>query len=390
MRIGRGIAWLVCAAWLGGCQTLLDFQAARPHATDAVDASADAIAPNAHGGAPASRLRVAVGGQHTCAISGAGDLYCWGYDQRNAFGLANPDVTGNRPVTSAMFTKSGPVTRPLSEVSAGIAYTCVIANRGEVHCAGRNDSNQLGSTNVDEHGPALVPLSLPATSVCAAEREPPDDTSDPAHACALLESGEVECWGANDLGQLGDPAKSNGVTKITLPKSGAKATQLACGPARTCVVTDGRDVVCWGARGNADAFGPPELPTVIASGADEVAVADDALFVRTDASVTRIDAARGAQTMPLTNVQRIRAAGTTICALTHAAELVCSASEGFANQWSGVAGEFHDIADFDVGRLNVCGVRGADIVCYGRDFYGEVMGDGISRDGDTFGRVTLP
>jgi alpha-tubulin suppressor-like RCC1 family protein len=34
------------------------------------------------------------------------------------------------------------------------------------------------------------------------------------HACAVLKSGKLACWGLNDSGELGDQAASNQLTPV--------------------------------------------------------------------------------------------------------------------------------------------------------------------------------
>lgn len=65
------------------------------------------------------------------------------------------------------------------------------------------------------------------------------------HTCALMTTGGVRCWGANDSGQLGDGTTT---ARPTPPAAdvltGVKA--IAAGGAVTCALTSTDGVRCWG------------------------------------------------------------------------------------------------------------------------------------------------
>ena len=76
-----------------------------------------------------------------------------------------------------------------------------------------------------------------------------------AHACALAESGEVSCWGNNDVGQLGfghteavgddEVVASHGTVAV-----GDLVIGLAAGSQHTCAILDKGSIRCWGYGGD--------------------------------------------------------------------------------------------------------------------------------------------
>jgi MYXO-CTERM domain-containing protein len=65
------------------------------------------------------------------------------------------------------------------------------------------------------------------------------------HACALLASGEVWCWGANYYGQIappGAPASSTPVRVEGIPLAAA----ISSGQDHNCIVARDGSVRCWG------------------------------------------------------------------------------------------------------------------------------------------------
>lgn len=70
------------------------------------------------------------------------------------------------------------------------------------------------------------------------------------HSC-LIWNAEVFCWGANDHGQLGDGSRqlatpTGNPTKVSLP---AGARQVAVSNGVSCALTETDEVYCWGANG---------------------------------------------------------------------------------------------------------------------------------------------
>ncbi|MGH3646568.1 MAG: hypothetical protein ACRDTM_05265, partial [Micromonosporaceae bacterium] len=63
------------------------------------------------------------------------------------------------------------------------------------------------------------------------------------HSCAITDSGEAECWGGNDNGQLGNGTTTTSTSPV--PVSGVSAAlQLAAGGSHTCVLVYGGSVRC--------------------------------------------------------------------------------------------------------------------------------------------------
>jgi alpha-tubulin suppressor-like RCC1 family protein len=133
---------------------------------------------------------ISSGGEHTCAVTTAGGLLCWGAN--GAGQLGNGSVTDS-PVPVAVAGLSSGV----AAVSAGWRSTCALTTSGGVLCWGSNEFGQLGNGTVkDSHVP--VPVVGLSTGVSAVS------VGIGGHACAVTTQGGVVCWGDNTFGQLGD------------------------------------------------------------------------------------------------------------------------------------------------------------------------------------------
>jgi alpha-tubulin suppressor-like RCC1 family protein len=89
------------------------------------------------------------------------------------------------------------VTAPIQNASAGDGYTCVLQNGG-VQCWGTNDLGQLGNgaTSTTATTTAAAPQGLGSNVAYLGAGFD--------HACVIMASGGVKCWGNNANGELGN------------------------------------------------------------------------------------------------------------------------------------------------------------------------------------------
>jgi alpha-tubulin suppressor-like RCC1 family protein len=150
---------------------------------------------------------VAIGGLHTCALLDDGRVKCWGQGSSGALGYGDPDPRGAKPSDMGAALPAvdlGPG-RTARLVSATSGSSCAILDDASVKCWGRNDRGQLGQgdaasrgTGNGEMGAALLPIAL-APGRTAVALAPAEES----HLCAILDDGALQCWGANEAGQLG-------------------------------------------------------------------------------------------------------------------------------------------------------------------------------------------
>ena len=89
------------------------------------------------------------GFEHSCAITRAGKVFCWGRDNRGQLG---DGVTAYR--TEA---REVPNLEHVVEVTCGREHTCARTQDGSIYCWGSNDKGELGDgTTTERHSPVLV------------------------------------------------------------------------------------------------------------------------------------------------------------------------------------------------------------------------------------------
>ncbi len=205
----------------------------------------DASAPVSVAGLPSGVVAIAAGRWHSCAVTDAGAVLCWGGDTYGELGDGEPLAASHTPVPVSGLDAG------IVDVAASDSTTCVITAGGAARCWGKNDDGQLGNgesgTLVESHVPTdVVGLDAGVTSIspgygytCAVasgaakcwgdnfdltlgngegpgfQSAVPVDVVGLArgtaeiggcstHTCARMSNGAVKCWGGNDGGELGD------------------------------------------------------------------------------------------------------------------------------------------------------------------------------------------
>ncbi len=155
---------------------------------------------------------IAAGGNHTCVRFADDEVACWGHNTLGQLGLdridqedinANRGDAPNELGVNLIKTNLGASVRVVA-LSLGYEFSCAF-DGGSVKCWGNNSKGQLGLGHTVNRGmePSeladnLLPLDL-GTEVVAKQIQ-----CGLWHCCALLEGGDVKCWGENsEDGQLG-------------------------------------------------------------------------------------------------------------------------------------------------------------------------------------------
>jgi alpha-tubulin suppressor-like RCC1 family protein len=185
---------------------------------------------------------VAAGDLHTCALLDSGGVQCWGDNENGKLGIGTTGGSSNVPVNVSGLSSS------VRAISANRDYTCVLLDAGGVKCWGYNFFGMLGNgTFTDSSTPGNVLYGLPPeplTGVAAV-------SAGGYHACALMGTGEVKCWGRNQNGQLGNGTETEG-EPLPVDVTGliAQPSMISAGTYHTCALLVTGDVVCWGRNDN--------------------------------------------------------------------------------------------------------------------------------------------
>ena len=293
-----------------------------------LDARASAGAEPAGSYSPTidSVIAVAVSPENVCALRIDGSIWCWGDNIAWELGVPSPPHDTGPGDFQCTPVQVENVTNAIA-VTKGGDSGCAALSSGSVECWGANDYGQLGvapSVRMDG-GATFIGGVYDAVEVSAAG----------GIACAGTEQHQWSCWGAQPLG--GPPSPQPQV----LPVPGA--VQLSFGGAGTCALFSDGTVACLG-------FGNAQLAPVSGLGAATyVAVGNDhACAVTTDGHVVcwgsndsgQLGVSDGTATGPVTvpgveDAIEVCASGgpSYSCALLASGQVMC-----WGNNYSGALG----------------------------------------------------
>jgi alpha-tubulin suppressor-like RCC1 family protein len=130
----------------------------------------------------------------------------------------------------------------IRNIGAGFDATCALLTSGGVECWGRNDIGQLGDGSTTD---SLVPRPVKGISTATAV----DYMA--FHGCAVLVGGTLRCWGDNSYGELGDGTTTSSATPVTV--SGiSTATAVSLSDGFSCALLASGSVQCWGVNGDGE------------------------------------------------------------------------------------------------------------------------------------------
>jgi len=194
---------------------------------------------------------ISTGFFHTCALTNAGVVKCWGDNEADQLGGASTDVcTVNSSTYPCSLTAIDVVglSSGVAAISAGDGHTCALTTAGGVKCWGLNDSGQLGgaSTDVCTVNSSTYPCSLTAIDVVGLSSGVAAISAGELHTCALTTSGGAKCWGYNYYGQLGDNTTTNRYAPVDVVGLSSGVASISAGLDHTCALTTAGGVKCWG------------------------------------------------------------------------------------------------------------------------------------------------
>lgn len=189
-------------------------------------------------------VAVSAGRDHTCAVTSAGALYCWGDNTNGAVGDA---TTTDQPAPVQIFSSG------VQLVEASLAFTCAIMTDTTVWCWGLNNGGSLGNgtTFTSSSTPQAVVNGFTAKALSSAG----------SSICAIDMADDVYCWGLNvdatiglDIGAYVPAPAGPVVQNVSMIASGGRSV-CAFAPATPPNGT----LYCWGNNDTGQLLDPATL-----------------------------------------------------------------------------------------------------------------------------------
>jgi alpha-tubulin suppressor-like RCC1 family protein len=200
-------------------------------------------------------MAVASGATHVCALIHNGGAWCWGENDKGQLG----DGTTTNRSTPVIVTglPSG-----LAQIAAADDHTCALLKTETVKCWGQNNKGQLGDgTTSDRSTPVAVAGLTGVVAISLGD----------AYTCALLDNGAVQCWGFNSFGELGNGTTTDSTSPVQVSGLTSGVQALSAGDAAACAVLISAQVDCWGDNtngelGNGSVGGQSTTPGLVQGG----------------------------------------------------------------------------------------------------------------------------
>lgn len=182
-------------------------------------------------------VRLTAGAWHTCGLDKEARAWCWGINSDGQLGLRHRVA---QPVPAQVVGELR-----FTEIAAGDRSTCALDREGRAYCWGAHAQGQIGHGADTQNGTLQVTVPTPVQQ--AEVRFTQLDLSS-GHACAVTQSGEVWCWGANWKGQLGDGTTVDRTAPVKV-NTDVELVAVTAGGFHTCGLDRGGRAWCWGYNG---------------------------------------------------------------------------------------------------------------------------------------------
>lgn len=206
--------------------------------------------------------KISCGDDHVCALLSSGAVTCWGDGSNGTLGQGSTENIGDDPgemgddLPVVDLGSNGTV--KAKDICSSKGYSCAVLHGGNVKCWGSNAFGNLGIGSTENIGdePGEMGDDLPEVDL-GAGKSATHVACGVDHACALLTSNEVKCWGRNGPeGVLGigstqdffgaEPGQMGDLLNPVALGSVGRVTQISAGFRFSCALFDNLEVKCWG------------------------------------------------------------------------------------------------------------------------------------------------
>lgn len=168
------------------------------------------------------------------------------------------------------------------ELSVATSHTCALVEGGDVYCFGSNYFGELGDGTTNNAKKPVKARSVAGVKALATGAEV---------TCAVLANGSASCWGMNDMGQLGQGNTDKLVHGDPMPVLGldgpVKSIAASSEAGVVCALLESGTTKCWGERLGDSAGASTPGATMLSVGWKHACVLDGAGAIACFGSNTR-------------------------------------------------------------------------------------------------------
>lgn len=239
----------------------------------------------------------------------------------------------------------------VTNIAAGGNFTCAILENGELYCWGSNYNGELGvgDLSITHSAPQRVTGDHLWKSVHAGRFS----------ACGITDQNDLYCWGDNSHGNLGNDHIGGKEARPALVSGGHKWLQAAAGPQHTCGITSQHKLYCWGSAADGR-LGISPAPASTESIATPTIVRADLTW------------------------KYVASGDSHSCGITDTDTLYCWGNNGESQLGTGLSPnehptllpspilEGHEWSSVTLGRAHSCGISEGKLYCWGAGAHGQL------------------
>jgi len=327
--------------------------------------------------------QVQAGYNLSCGLLVTGQVRCWGENDEGELGNGNFTVHA-RAVPVRAVSGPGNLTG-VTQIAVGDDHACALLTSGQVRCWGDNENGELGNGDAptDRNRPVAVRNAADTANLGGVTAISAESDG----VCARLSTAQVRCWGDDDYGQLGDGGGEVGsdlpVTVQNIAGTGPLlgVRSIEMGYDNNCAVLNNGQARCWGYNGDGQLGNDSTTDTVLPVAVRAVSGPGN-----------------------LTNVTQITTGGYETCAVLTSRQVRCWGYNGDGALGNGDlvsqdrpvpvlartgTGNLQNVAEVTGGYYHVCArLTTGQVLCWGTNENGEV-GDGSTLPGPDRPRARL-
>jgi cysteine-rich repeat protein len=144
-------------------------------------------------------IQLSMGAHHGCALNTDGSLYCWGKNDTLQVGIESEESCNE---TACVREPQRLALGGITDVALGANHSCALTRQGTVQCWGDNFFGQLGVGSIASLLPD-VPAFTQTPHLVGALPRVTAITANEYASCARTHEGRILCWGYNATAQTG-------------------------------------------------------------------------------------------------------------------------------------------------------------------------------------------
>ncbi len=199
--------------------------------------------------------QLTAGNFKTCAILDNDQVKCWGQNNVGQLGYDDTVQRGHLPGDMAAlgYVNLG-VGRTAKYIHSDNFGICALLDNDQIKCWGEGTSGQLGNDIQGNQGGTLGSMAAQPNVILGVGRTAKTVDYGWLHACAVMDNDQIKCWGANNTAQLGTAdmgTRGNRTGSMDTAYEvdlgpGRSAQWVTTGDNHTCALLDNGQVKCWG------------------------------------------------------------------------------------------------------------------------------------------------